>query len=374
MSNRPLLFIFGTRSETIKCLPVIRAIQQRHPHVPLRVGATGQHSLLFTQIAEIENLRPSWNLEVMAGRQMIHDLVGRIISELESPIRHDEPRLIVACGDSASTFGSTVCSHLSRHPLLHLEAGIRGTVPGMPFPEEGFRRMISSVAQWHGCFTQEAKQNLLAEGVAENRMLVAEDPAMDAFAAAVAADDDVSDPEFEPIDWSKPLALSTVVRRENHGDGGFNICNAYKELAQRNPDLQIVHVNHLNPHLSETFWNVLRGHRGITVTAPLPRKPFIHLLRRCRLVISDSVGVLQEAASLGLPILSLRGTPDRGQSMRREMIFSEAGNSTDRIVQGVEQAMRNTATPSSPAVIQHPFTPGAPAFADWIVSCYNECP
>ena len=374
MPTRPLLFIPGTRAETIKMLPVIRAIQTRHPEIPVRIGATGQHSLLFSQIAEIEGVRLAWNIQAMAARSVINKLIANLIEGLEGPIRREDSALIVASGDSASTLATAISAHLGRHPLAHLEAGVRGVAAGLPYPEETFRKMVSASAAWHFAPTAEARDNLVKEGIATDAIFVGGDTGRDSLADLVNADEEseIDDPELSDIDWNMPIALSTVVRRENHGDAGYAIARAYMQIAEEHPNLQIVHVNHLNPHLADTFWNVLRNRQRIHVTAPLPRKPFIHLLRRASFVVTDSGGVQEEASALGIPIVSLRATRDIGRLMDPSYIVGEAGNDLAQIVEMSARAVEITSHASRPAAILSNTPPAAPGIANRLAQIYQE--
>lgn len=368
MPSRPILFILGTRSEAVKSLPVIHALQESFPDIPVRVGATGQHSILLNQIIDADEIRLAWNLEAMTGRQVINKLMGRLITDLEGPIRRENPAMLVVAGDSASTVAASLSAHLGKHLVAHIEAGIRGTRPGLPYPEEGFRRMISSLTTWHFAPTDASRQNLLREGIDGRRIFVTGDPALDSLKPQASSLVPLDDPELGAIDWQHPVALSTVVRRENHGDAGYNICNAYIELARSAEHLQIVHVNHLNPHLCDTFWGVLKGKDRIHVTSPLPRKLFLSLLRRVNFVITDSAGVQEEASYIGKPIVSLRAAPDAGRVLNCACIVQEAGNEIGNIVAAATRAIHFT--PERESEIQEKAS--APRIAAEIARIYNE--
>lgn len=371
MPSRPILFILGTRSEAVKTLPVIHALQESFPDIPVRVGATGQHSILLNQIIDADDIRLAWNLEAMTGRQVINKLMGRLISDLEGPVRRENPAMLVVAGDSASTVAASLSAHLGKHPVAHIEAGIRGTRPGLPYPEENFRRMISSIATWHFAPTDTARENLLREGVDDQNVFVTGDPALDFLNPSLKPQASslihLDDPELQGIDWQHPVALSTVVRRENHGDAGYNICNAYIELARSIENLQIIHVNHLNPHLCDTFWGVLKGKESIHITSPLPRELFLSLLGQVSFVITDSAGVQEEASYFGKPIVSLRAAPDSGRVLNRACIVEEAGNAIGNIVAAATKAMH---TPKRESEIQGKAS--APRIAAEIAKIYTN--
>ncbi|MCX7014282.1 MAG: UDP-N-acetylglucosamine 2-epimerase (non-hydrolyzing) [Candidatus Sumerlaeota bacterium] len=367
MPSPPLLFLLGTRAEAIKAIPVLRALETRHPKIRARVGATGQHAMMFDQIVEIEGVQLAFNLEVMEPRQQIPELIGRALPKLDSAIHHIAPRGIVIVGDSASSVASALAAHATRIPFAHLEAGLRGTRPGLPFPEETFRKIISAAAAFHLAPTDEARQNLLREGVEDSKIEVVGDPGLDALAEKLAGDPSVDDPELRGIDWRRPIALVAVVRRENHADASFRICHALKRLADEEPDLQIIYPNHLNPHLMEPARQILARVERIRQTLPLPHQLFVNVLRRARLVIADSGGVQQEASALGIPIVSLRACPDRGRAMGVAPLL-EAGNDSDRIVEAAHELLSRTAEANWAERTLKDFTPAAPRIADRLAS------
>lgn len=371
MPAAALLFILGTRAEAVKALPVMRAMAQRHPRIPVRAGATGQHSMLFDQIAEIEGLQLAWNLEAMAPRRQIPLLVGRILRKLEPVIRKDKPARIVAVGDSASTLAISIAAHAAGVPLAHLEAGLRGTQEGFPFPEEGFRKMVSAVAALHLAPSARARDNLLAEGVAADSIEAAGDPGLDALAEKLAGDARIDDPELAGIDWQRPLALATMSRRENHQDGAHRVCHALERLIDETPDLQIVFPNHLNPRLMEPVRNLLGGNERVRVTLPLPHQVFVNLLRRARIVITDSGGVQEEASALGIPIVSLRAAADRGRAMRAGALH-QAGSKIDAVVEMAKKALEPPMDAQRVDRFLSRHRPCAPRIADLLANWMQE--
>jgi UDP-N-acetylglucosamine 2-epimerase (non-hydrolysing) len=312
-------------------MPVIRALEKLKDRIEVRVGATGQHAMLFDQIAEIEGLDLAWNLEAMKPRQQIPALIGRMIKGLETPIRHVNPTRIVVAGDSASTLAASIAGHAAGVPVAHIEAGLRGTLPGMPYPEETFRKMVSAAAALHIAPTEEARQNLLRENIDDSIIQVLGDPGRDALARKLQGCSSVDDPELRGIDWSKPLAVATVVRRDNHTNGVYIICDAFKRIARDFPGIQVVIANHLNPHLMEPIRQLLCGLDSLRITLPLPHQLFINLLRRADLAVTDSGGVQEEAAAMGIPILSLRACRDTGRDINPSLVC-ETGSDADALV------------------------------------------
>jgi len=373
MSFAPLLFILGTRSEAIKAIPVIRALASRHPEIRVRIGATGQHAMIFDQIVEIEGVKPAWNLEVMRPRQQIPQLLGRLLRQLESPIRHEAPRLIAVVGDSASTLAAALAAHAAQAPLVHLEAGLRGARKGHPYPEGAFRRMISTCAAMSLAPTEEARRNLLREGIDPSAIEVVGDPGLDALAEKLAGDPSLDDPELHGVDWDRPLALVTVVRRENHGPGAHQICHALRRLVQEEPELQVVFPLSLNPHLMEPARSLLAGAEGIRSTLPLPHQLFVNVLRRANLAITDSGGVHEEASALGVPVVSLRASLDRGRLLGSGKII-EAGNREDAIVSAARNVLHRRGGKAQSSRTLEAFAPASPRIADRLAALVNQPP
>ncbi len=332
MTRPKILFILGTRSEAIKSMPVIRALEDYRGRVQVCAGATGQHSMLFDQIAEIEGLDVDWNLEIMKPRQQIPALLGRMIRDLETPIRHANPSRIAVVGDSASTLAATLAAYAAGIPIVHLEAGLRGSAPGLPYPEETFRRMVSAAAALHIAPTEEARQNLLRENIKDSAIEVLGDPGLDALQIKLRGKPSVDDPELQGIDWSKPLAVVTVARRDNHTKGIYKICDTFKVIANDFPGVQIVIVNHLNPHIMEPIRQLLGGLESLRVTLPLPHQLFVNLLRRADLTVTDSGGAQEEATAMGIPVVSLRACPDIGRVLDASLV-THAGSGADAIIE-----------------------------------------
>ncbi len=346
MANASLLFVLGTRSEAIKAIPVLRALAARHPGLDFKVGASGQHAMMFDQIADIEGISVEWNLEAMRARQHLTKLLGRMIRDMEPPIRHEAPKWIVGIGDSATTLAAALNAHAAQIPFIHLEAGLRGAKPGRPYPENVFRAMISDVAALHICPTELARQNLLAEGVASEAAEALGDPGRDALLEKLAGDSALDDPELRDFDFGGPLAVATIVRRENHSDGIYAICGALRRLALDQPEWRFVVPYHFNPLLMEPMRHSLKNLPNVRVTLPLPHRVFIGVLRRADLVLTDSGGTQEEASALGIPIVSLRAALDTGRLMGEAPVV-EAGNDEAAIVAEAQRWMR-TISPCAP--------------------------
>jgi UDP-N-acetylglucosamine 2-epimerase (non-hydrolysing) len=309
-----VLVIFGTRPEAIKLCPLVKALQQE-PAMETLVCVTAQHRQLLDRVLTVFNVKPDFDLDLMQPGQTLSALSARLIGGLEKVFADAHPSLAVVQGDTTTTLCATLCAFYARVPVAHVEAGLRTFDMAAPFPEEMNRVLTGRLATLHFAATEWAAQNLLRERVSEASIEITGNTGIDAvlsICAALAAGR-LSGIDI-PLDPSRKLILVTAHRRESFGEGFVSICQALADLAQR-ADVQIVWPVHPNPNVRRTVDELLRDRSNILLIEPLDYLPFVDLMRRSYLIVTDSGGVQEEGPSLGKPILVLREKTERPEAV-----------------------------------------------------------
>jgi UDP-N-acetylglucosamine 2-epimerase len=316
--RRPVLVVFGTRPEAIKLAPVIRAL--RHSaRLTVRVCVTGQHREMLDQMLNVFGITPDHDLAVMQPEQDLFDVTARTLTGMRAVLDREPPAALLVQGDTTSAFAAALAAFYRRVPVGHVEAGLRTGQPFNPFPEEMNRRLTTHLASWHFAPTARAREHLLREGVAPDRILVTGNTVVDALGLVVERLD--RDPALGGAPTTderlakRRLVLVTGHRRESFGEGMRNICRALLEIADRHDDVAVVYPVHLNPAVQRPVRELLGQHPRIVLTPPLEYLPFVALMRRARLILTDSGGLQEEAPSFGVPVLVMRETTERPEAI-----------------------------------------------------------
>ena len=316
---KKVMVVFGTRPEAIKMAPVVEALK-RQPGVSTLVAVTAQHRQMLDQVLDLFGIVPDDDLDVMQPGQTLAALTARILQGMTDLIESRKPDLVLVHGDTSTTLAASLAAFYNRVPVGHVEAGLRTGDMYSPWPEEANRRLTAPLACLHFAPTERSRQNLLAENTHADTVHVTGNTVIDALLAVVARID--SDPvlasslaaRFPFLDPSKRLILITGHRRENFGQGFEDICHAIREIAQRG-DTQVVYPVHLNPNVQEPVKRILSGTDDVHLIEPLDYLPFVYLMSRSHLIITDSGGVQEEAPSLGKPVLVMRNTTERPEAV-----------------------------------------------------------
>ncbi|MFN3326552.1 MAG: non-hydrolyzing UDP-N-acetylglucosamine 2-epimerase [Bryobacteraceae bacterium] len=336
-----ILAIFGTRPEAIKLCPVIQHLRSQPEEFAVRTCVTAQHRALLDQVLEAFRLTPDHDLDLMLPGQTLFQSTSRILAALEPVVAAESPDLILVQGDTTTTLCGALAGFYARVPVGHVEAGLRTGDLAQPFPEEMNRVVATRLATLHFAATRWAAENLRQEGIAEDRILVTGNSGIDAvlYVKGELERELLQGPEWQRFDPSKKLIVVTAHRRESFGEGFENIGAALAELACR-PDVQIVFPVHPNPNVREPVGRHLAGQPNILLLDPLDYVPFVDLMRRAYLLITDSGGVQEEGPSLGKPILVLREKTERPEAVEagtvrlvgtdRRRIIEEARRLLDR--------------------------------------------
>jgi UDP-N-acetylglucosamine 2-epimerase (non-hydrolysing) len=313
-----ILFVFGTRPEAIKLAPVVKELTGR-PDFDCRICVTGQHREMLTQVLELFELRPDWDLDVMRPNQDLAYLTGAVLSGVGEVVRSFQPDRVIVQGDTTTTFAGALAAFYNRIPVAHVEAGLRTDDIYSPWPEEVNRRLVTHIADLHFAPTARARENLRGEGVAPGRIFVTGNTGIDALLWIAGLVE--SRPQLRagfaailPEHFAgRRLILMTGHRRESFDGGIARICRAVARIADR-PDTAVVFPVHRNPNVRAAV-EPLRRHGNVLLTDPVDYPELVFLLKRCHVVVTDSGGIQEEAPSFGKPVLVTRETTERPEAM-----------------------------------------------------------
>lgn len=316
---RKIMVVFGTRPEAIKMAPVVSALRNT-PSIRPIIVVTAQHRQMLDQVLDLFAITPDDDLDVMEPGQTLAGAFGKILSGMSEVIARRRPDLILVHGDTSTTLASALAAFYNKTPIGHVEAGLRTGDLYAPWPEEANRRLTAPLAAWHFAPTDGARQNLLREGIADARIIVTGNTVIDALLEVTNRID--RDPTLERrlaagfpfLRTDKRLLLVTGHRRENFGDGFENICHALRALAERG-DVQVVYPVHLNPNVQAPVQRILGDIDAVHLIAPQDYLPFVYLMRRSYLIVTDSGGIQEEAPALGKPVLVMRETTERPEAV-----------------------------------------------------------
>jgi UDP-N-acetylglucosamine 2-epimerase (non-hydrolysing) len=328
-----ILLIFGTRPEAIKLCPVIRGLREHPSTFNVRVCVTAQHREMLDQVLEAFQVAPDHDLDLMLPGQTLYQSTSRILAGLEPVLRQEQPDMVIVQGDTTTTLCGALAAFYAQIPVAHVEAGLRTHDLRQPFPEEMNRVLASHLTALHFAATQQAAENLRAEGVPPDSIHVTGNTGID---AVLYVRDGLErgtlggGTAFDWLDSSKKLIVVTAHRRESFGHGFERICRALARIADRD-DVQLVYPVHPNPNVQDPVQRYLAGHANIRLIDPQSYVPFVDLMRRAYLLITDSGGIQEEGPSLGKPILVLREKTERPEAVTAGTV-KLVGTDEDRIV------------------------------------------
>ena len=339
-----ILTIFGTRPEAIKMAPVVKKLQMAEGLESL-VCVTAQHREMLDQVLSLFKIIPDFDLDIMKKQQGLSDITCSVLNGLVDILVDEKPDLILVHGDTTTTFAASLAAFYQKIPVGHIEAGLRTDNIYSPWPEEMNRRLTSCITTMHFAPTEKAKQNLLVENVQESSIEVTGNTVIDALFEVTALldnDDGIRsslEDQFSFLNPDKRLILVTGHRRENFGPGFENICRAINKIAQRD-DVQIVYPVHLNPNVQGPVNQHLGDNPNIVLIAPQDYLPFVYLMTRSYLILTDSGGIQEEAPSLGKPVLVMRDTTERPEAVEAGTV-KLVGTDYELIVTSTEQLLND---------------------------------
>jgi UDP-N-acetylglucosamine 2-epimerase (non-hydrolysing) len=312
--GRRVMVVFGTRPEAIKLAPVVRALEQTEGLEPF-VVVTGQHREMLDQVNSFFGIAPHVDLDLMIHGATPNAIARRVLREIERLLESERPDAVVVQGDTTSAFATSLAAFLADVPLVHVEAGLRTGDLRSPFPEEANRKLTGVVASLHLAPTATAWRNLVRENVDPASILVTGNTVVDALNWAVRQSVTFTDDRVAALGRDRGLVLVTAHRRESWGRPMLQAMSGLGDVARRHPELDFLLPLHRNQVVRESVCAALAGLDNVVLTEPLAYAEFAHAMARCRLVVTDSGGVQEEAPSLGKPVLVLRDTTERPEGV-----------------------------------------------------------
>jgi UDP-N-acetylglucosamine 2-epimerase (non-hydrolysing) len=355
---KQILVVFGTRPEAIKLCPLVRHLRSLCSQFHVTVCVTAQHREMLDQVLETFAVAPDYDLNLMQPRQSLAALTAHILSELEPILKRENPDIVLVQGDTTTTFASALAAFYHQAPVAHVEAGLRTGDMRQPFPEEMNRVLTTRLAALHFAPTIRAAEALGREGVSPERIVVTGNTSIDAvlYVRDALETGDLRVPAWPWLDESKKLILTTSHRRENFGEGFRSFMRALVKLAERE-DVQIVYPVHRNPNISGPASDTLAGRRNIVLLDPVPYVAFVDLMRRSRLILTDSGGVQEEAPSLGKPVLVLRAKTERPEAVEAGTVRL-VGTSESTIIQAATELLDDCHAYEAMTRVHNPYGDG----------------
>lgn len=362
MRKMRILTVFGTRPEAIKMAPLVIALRN-DKRFEAKVCVTAQHREMLDQVLRLFFIQPDFDLNVMKQGQDLSGVTSSIIQGLKGVFREFSPELVLVHGDTATTFATSLAAYYHHIPVGHVEAGLRTGDIYSPWPEEANRKLTGVIADIHFAPTETARENLLREGVPSEKILVTGNTVIDALFGVLKRLK--GDPELASvvgratdfISGHRKIVLVTGHRRESFGGGFERICQALRLLADSHPEIDIVYPVHLNPNVREPVNRLLSGVSNIFLIEPLDYLPFVNLMSRSHLVLTDSGGIQEEAPSLGKPVLVMRDTTERPEAVAAGTVLL-VGTATDSIVREASRLLTDSDAYNCMSIAHNPYGDG----------------
>jgi UDP-N-acetylglucosamine 2-epimerase (non-hydrolysing) len=355
--------VFGTRPEAIKMAPVVKALREC-PDIDARVAVTAQHREMLDQVMLLFDVAPDWDLDLMKPGQGLTEITSSVLAGLKPLFEEFSPDLVLVHGDTTTTLAAALAAYYQRIPVGHVEAGLRTGNIYAPWPEEINRKVAGAITRLHFTPTERSRANLIAENVPPEHIHVTGNTVIDALvevAGKLEADVDQSaalDAQFG-LDRTRRTILVTGHRRESFGGGFQRICDALARLAERD-DVCIIYPVHLNPNVKGPVERRLGALERVKLIAPLDYLPFVHLMRRADLILTDSGGVQEEAPSLGRPVLVMRETTERPEAVDAGTVRL-VGTDSDLIVTEVSRLLDDAEAYNTMSRAHNPYGDGLAA-------------
>lgn len=358
-----VLTVFGTRPEAIKMAPVVRALAEA-AGVDARVCVTAQHRQMLDQVLDLFGIVPDYDLDLMKPGQDLTDITANVLGGLRPVLAEFQPDIVLVHGDTSTTLAASLAAYYQRIPVGHVEAGLRTGDILSPWPEEVNRKVAGTIARLHFAPTDRSQANLAAENVPAEHIHVTGNTVIDALRDVVAriAEDRVLDAELSgrfDLDPARRLVLVTGHRRESFGGGFERICAALAEIARR-PDVEIIYPVHLNPNVKEPVERLLSGLSNVRLIEPQDYLPFVYLMNRASIILTDSGGIQEEAPSLGKPVLVMRDTTERPEALDAGTV-KLVGTDTALIVDSVARLLDDQKAYEEMSFAHNPYGDGQAA-------------
>ncbi|MCO4783709.1 MAG: UDP-N-acetylglucosamine 2-epimerase (non-hydrolyzing) [Candidatus Cloacimonetes bacterium] len=366
---KKVLLVFGTRPEAIKMFPVYDALS-KISDIETKICVTGQHKEMLTQVMDLFDMKADYDLFVMAPNQTLFDVTSKILNEIKTVLDSYSPNLVLVHGDTTTAFTASLASYYLKIPVGHVEAGLRTNDVYSPFPEEINRQLTARIAKYHFAPTNRSHQNLVNEHIDPDDIYITGNTVVDSllYISNKIDDDQILSSSLQKylIDeglnflsnqTQSDIVLVTGHRRENFGQGFINIVNALKTISKKYPKLKIVYPVHLNPNVKGLVYEELSSCNNIYLLKPLDYLNFIYLMKRSKIILSDSGGIQEEAPSLGIPVLVMRGTTERQEAVDAGTV-KLVGTDQKIIVKEVSKLLDDESTYRDMSIAQNPYGDG----------------
>lgn len=359
-SNLKVLSVFGTRPEAIKMAPVVTGLKNAES-IEARVCVTAQHREMLDQVLDLFRIVPDYDLDLMKPRQGLHDITAAVLLNLRPVFEDFQPDLVLVHGDTTTSLSTSLAAYYHKAAVGHVEAGLRTGNIYSPWPEEVNRKVTGAIARLHFAPTQSSLDNLLAEAVPQDHVSVTGNTVIDALHQVIDRLNSAPDlvpalAEKLPLPADKRILLVTGHRRESFGSGFERICQALSRLAARE-DLHIVYPVHMNPNVKGPVEQHLSGFDNVSLIAPQDYLPFVYLMSRADVILTDSGGVQEEAPSLGKPVLVMRDKTERPEAVQAGTV-KLVGTDADLIVSEVSALLDNEETYARMSHAHNPYGDG----------------
>lgn len=322
---KKVLLVFGTRPEAIKMAALVLELQKHSQEIEAKVCVTAQHREMLDQVLHIFDIIPDFDLNIMKTGQDLYDITSNILLGMKEVLMEYQPDVLFVHGDTTTTIAAAMSAFYQKIPVAHVEAGLRTGNIYSPWPEEANRKLTSQITKYHFAPTETSKDNLLKENVNKDDIYVTGNTVIDALfwvlekieknKSLKSALSDAIKSDFSAFGSEERFVLITGHRRENFGQGFLDICSAIKMLAEEHSDVNFVYPVHLNPNVQKPVIEQLSSINNIYLIAPLDYEPFVYLMSKSYLILTDSGGIQEEAPSLGKPVLVMRNTTERPEAL-----------------------------------------------------------
>jgi UDP-N-acetylglucosamine 2-epimerase (non-hydrolysing) len=360
---KKIISIFGTRPEAIKMAPVILEINKYPILFESKVCVTAQHREMLDQVLSLFEIKPDYDLNIMGNSQTLTDITCKVLYGLELIFKEYKPDIVLVHGDTTTTLAASLAAYYQKIEVCHIEAGLRTGNIYSPWPEEINRKITTAITKIHFAPTDQARLNLLKEGVYDCQIKVTGNTVIDALKSVVEKLNrdqylrEKMESKFSFLHPNKRIILVTGHRRENFGVGLESICEALKIILESQNDVQIVYPVHLNPIVQEPVQRILSNVKNIYLIQPQEYLSFVYLLSISYFIITDSGGVQEEAPSLGKPVLVVRDTTERPESVQAGTV-KLVGTNTSRIVEEANNILTNSLYYESMSKSTNPYGDG----------------
>ena len=350
-----ILLVLGTRPEAIKMAPLVKEFQKYPETFKTIVCVTGQHREMLDQVLRIFDIQPDYDLNIMKQGQDLYDVTARVLTGMREVLKETQPDIVLVHGDTTTSTAAALAAFYQQIPVGHVEAGLRTHNIYSPWPEEMNRQITGRIATYHFAPTSLSKDNLLQEGVSEERIIVTGNTVIDALYMVVEKikNDGILSCELEKVlkasgydigrlSDGRKLVLITGHRRENFGDGFISMCKAIKSLSEKYPEVDFVYPMHLNPNVRKPIYEVFGESQraNLFFIEPLEYLSFVYLMEKSAIVLTDSGGIQEEAPGLGKPVLVMRDTTERPEALEAGTV-KLVGTDYDKIVNEVSGLLDN---------------------------------